>query len=393
MRDLTGRDWERLRRITEALEAFLAERGYSVIETPLLEETELFVRKSGGELTSRLYTFTDPGGHRVSLRPEFTSSVIRHFIQERGSLAPPIRWQYNGPVFRYEPSVNGNNGDGGLRQFIQAGAEVVGAAGVEADADMLALAWSCARRAGLSECSLRVGHIGVLQDLLGGYRLSETAKVFIIGHVSDLKGGNTDAASLMGRARSVGLLRGDFETHARTTLENLENEAAHEFMQGFLTESMTALVGRRTPEQIVSRLLRKARDADDPSRFERALRLVAELARLDGPAEAVLAEARRVVAEHGLKTNPFDKIERLFEALERRKLASEHVTLDLGYARGISYYTGVIFEVMHPAAGGSKMVSLGGGGRYDGLVKALGGDEDVPALGFAYYVEQMADFV
>ena len=50
-----------------------------MLDTPLLEQTELFVRKSGGELTTQLYSFVDPGGNRVSLRPEFTSSVIRHY--------------------------------------------------------------------------------------------------------------------------------------------------------------------------------------------------------------------------------------------------------------------------------------------------------------------------
>ena len=63
------------------------------------------------------------------------------------------------------------------------------------------------------------------------------------------------------------------------------------------------------------------------------------------------------------------------------------VTLDLGLVRGISYYTGVVFTLSHGSDGRDGL--LGSGGRYDGLVRALGGSENVPALGFAYNLEEM----
>ena len=51
-------------------------RGYDRAETPILEQTELYLRKSGGTLSSRLYGFTEPGGYEVSLRPEFTAACL-----------------------------------------------------------------------------------------------------------------------------------------------------------------------------------------------------------------------------------------------------------------------------------------------------------------------------
>ena len=59
--------------------------------------------------------------------------------------------------------------------------------------------------------------------------------------------------------------------------------------------------------------------------------------------------------------------------------------LDFGLARGLAYYNGIIFEVKHPA----WPSFLGGGGRYDGLARALGSPETVPALGFAYTLEAL----
>ena len=55
--------------------------------------------------------------------------------------------------------------------------------------------------------------------------------------------------------------------------------------------------------------------------------------------------------------------------------------------RGIAYYTGMVFEIR--AGGSGSEVAVCGGGRYDGLVKAIGGLEDVPALGFAYTLENL----
>ena len=65
-------------------------------------------------------------------------------------------------------------------------------------------------------------------------------------------------------------------------------------------------------------------------------------------------------------------------------MKSVEVSVDLCLARDIAYYTGPVFEVW---AGSGSGVRLAGGGRYDGLVKALGGSQDVPALGFACTLE------
>ena len=117
--------------------------------------------------------------------------------------------------------------------------------------------------------------------------------------------------------------------------------------------------------------------------------MVSDLALLNGEPGAVMREARRIVSGRGVRMDPFDELERLFDELEKTTAAGYEFVLDLGLARGISYYTGVIFEITYFQEDGE--VSLGGGGRYDGLVKALGGEDDVPALGFAYNLDRAVD--
>jgi len=72
-----------------------------------------------------------------------------------------------------------------------------------------------------------------------------------------------------------------------------------------------------------------------------------------------------------------------------QRYPSVSLTVDIGLVRGIAYYTGMVFEILAPGPEGS--ITLCGGGRYDGLTKALGGEEEVPALGFAYTLENLLD--
>ncbi len=379
MRDLTGEAIERLEQTAESMGSFLRDHRYELVDTPILEETELFVRKSGGEMTSRLYSFLDPGGRRVSLRPEFTPSVIRHLLQERGSIELPRRLRYAGPVFRYEQSENG-----GYRQFAQLGAELVGLGGVPADAEVIRLAVDALRSVGLDEPRLRIGHLGALQGVLDHFGLSESARLFILGNVQGIKAGMTDPATLIDRASDLGILRGSADGVSKTTLSEMTGERASEFVKDVLRESLPAPIGRRTTEQIVARLLRRVGDADDPDIFAAALEVTRHLVSLDGPPGAVVDEAHRVASSHGVRGGQLDELERLVGELDERG-----ATLDLGHARGIAYYTGVVFDLSHAEAGGGERL-LGGGGRYDGLVRVLGGGENVPAAGFACMLEQVA---
>ncbi len=91
MRDLAQESWRLKRDLQDRLMEMFSSFGYGCLETPILEATELFLRKSGGELASRIYSFTDSGGAQVSLRPEFTSSILRHYLENAGELALPAR--------------------------------------------------------------------------------------------------------------------------------------------------------------------------------------------------------------------------------------------------------------------------------------------------------------
>jgi len=110
--------------------------GFSLIETPILEETALFKRSVGESsdiVGKEMYQFIDKGGNDVCLRPEGTAGVVRAFIGQKYDKAGGIRrFFYHGPMFRYERPQKGR-----LRQFHQFGAETFGEASVDEDATII----------------------------------------------------------------------------------------------------------------------------------------------------------------------------------------------------------------------------------------------------------------
>ncbi|MEE8517570.1 MAG: HisS family protein [Dehalococcoidia bacterium] len=395
-RDYTPSSWKRLVTIRERLERFLDRRGYEVVATPILEHTELFLRKSGGELAARMYSFTDPSGRRVSLRPEFTSSVVRSYIDGTLKGPSPLRWQYCGTVFRYE----GEQRDGGAGprssdvpgslEFQQLGAELIGVGSVEADAEVLATAVQGLTALGVVGHRLRVGHMGVVNAMLDGLGLSERARVFILGSFGTLR--EPDGMDrVRSRATDLGLL-GEERTRSLSLLtRRMDSSDAEGMVEGFLAPGVGDVGGQRTPEEVFQRYLKKLREAGVPEIIEKSLKFSAELVALSGPADKVRGKLTKLVDRYGIDADVLSPLNELLDALALYDLKDVPVLLDLGMARGIAYYTGVVFDLDHPKIKDNP--NLGGGGRYDGLVKALGGVKDVPALGYAYTVDRISELL
>jgi histidyl-tRNA synthetase len=135
--------------------------GFREISTPIFEHTELFTLKSGPGVVEEIYAFQDKGGREICLRPELTASVVRFFLNDLTSLPRPLKMFYFGQCFRYERPQAGR-----YREFFQFGAEIIGNPTPETDAEAIGLAAAILERTGLKEYRIRIGHIGILRELL-----------------------------------------------------------------------------------------------------------------------------------------------------------------------------------------------------------------------------------
>ncbi len=151
-----SRKWQKAEKLLR--EIFQSYR-YEEIRTPIFEKTTLFARGIGeftDIVSKEMYTFTDKSGESLTLRPEYTASVVRSYIQhnwvQQGNLH---RVWYMGPLFRQERPQKGRQ-----RQFHQFGVECIGADGAQADAEVIAVAWKIYEKLGLKQLELKINSIG-----------------------------------------------------------------------------------------------------------------------------------------------------------------------------------------------------------------------------------------
>lgn len=382
MADQSQEGWVRKRRVQDHLQELIGSHGYRCLETPILESTELFLRKSGGQLASRLYSFTDSGSNSVSLRPEFTAPIMRHYLEHATELQLPVRWQYSGPVFRYEDE----GGAGG--QFTQIGTELLGSASVVADVEMVGLAASIPAHLGISGYQVKLADLDLLNSVLDTTGISDRARTFVIGAVPDLQDGPSSIPRALEQADRLRLTAGGLETDQLSRgIQGLDDDQARKVLQGMLQLSATEQLGQRDPDDVVDRMLRKLRGSDTEKDLRTALELASRLASIQGIPSAALEAAQAVVKDAGANASALDRLQQFLELIMGGAGIEDHLVIDLGLLRGLAYYNGIVFEVSHP----SLPESLGGGGRYDGLAGALGSTHPVPALGFAYNLEYLMD--
>jgi histidyl-tRNA synthetase len=133
--------------------------GYGYVESPVFEETELFVRGVGEStdvVSKEMFSFTDRGGRSLTLRPEGTVGVLRAALDaglHRGGL--PVKLRYAGPMFRAERPQAGR-----YRQFQQVGVEALGLDDPALDAEVIALAWQAYADLGLRSVRLQLTSLG-----------------------------------------------------------------------------------------------------------------------------------------------------------------------------------------------------------------------------------------
>ncbi len=373
--------------------------GYSLIDVPVLEHLELYVRKNGADILSKLYGLTDQGRRELAMRPEFTASVIRAMAASVQRSAGPVRVAYAGPVFRYEKPQRAT-----ARQFTQAGVELLGEASPTADADVLALACQTALAAGVPEVHVVIGHLGPLRALLSHLSVDGYAEGYLLEHLEYFNRGAAQE-KLVRRQLGLDQLIEDFSDGAgrgefAEALGDLTPEAARGVVSGLLQQMGVDLGGNsRSPDEIIARVLEKAqrhaavRSGARREGLERALQFCSALGALRGDPETVLRKAGHLLHTYDVPASALDELRIVVDLFRDHRLANVRMTLAPGMARGIAYYSGLIFEMYaNPAersSTGENELQICGGGRYDGLPLAITCSRSFPALGFAFGLERM----
>jgi len=163
MNDILPEDAPLWELFENTVQSVLRSYGYQQIRTPIVEPTPLFARGLGTVtdiVEKEMYSFSDSmNGDELTLRPECTAGVVRSVLEHNLTYDGPKRLWYEGPMFRHERPQRGR-----YRQFHQVGAEAVGFAGPDIDAELIMLCQRLWDDLGLSGIRLEINSIGDAQE-------------------------------------------------------------------------------------------------------------------------------------------------------------------------------------------------------------------------------------
>ncbi len=300
--DWLANDTARYHYVVQTAKDIAACYGFGEVMTPIFEFTDVFHRTLGDTsdvVSKETYSFEDRGGESLTLRPEFTASVVRAFISNGLQEQLPFKAFYQGPAFRYERPQKGR-----MRQFHQLGAELLGAAEVQADIEMIALGY------------------GILQKL--------------------------------------GL--GDYVTLELNSLGDAISRAAY---RDALVEYFTAHKDKLSEDSQMRLEKNPLRILDSKNEGDKLL----------------VADAPKMHEHFNDESKAF--LAALTQGLDDLGIAYR---INERLVRGLDYYNHTVFEFTTEKLGAQGTVLAGG--RYDGLVKLMGG-QDTAGVGFAAGIERL----
>lgn len=179
VRDIYGDEKAKKTVVERLLHEKIGGYGYRDIQTPTFEFFDVFSKEVGTTPSKELYKFFDKEGNTLVLRPDFTPSIARcaakYFMDED----VPIRFCYQGNTF-----TNTSNLQGKLKEVTQMGAELIGDASVQADAEMIAMTIEALSHAGLSDFQISVGNLEYFKGICAEAGLDEETELELREYIS-----------------------------------------------------------------------------------------------------------------------------------------------------------------------------------------------------------------
>lgn len=336
----------------KAMQDVLERWGYQEICTPTFEHLELFTVKSGPSVVEEIYCFKDKGGRDIALRPELTAPVMRMYVSELQNAPKPQRLYYFGNCFRYERPQRGR-----FREFWQLGAELIGGARSDSEAEVIALADEMLRSINVKG-DIHVGYLGLIRSILekiGGEHRAEIMRMIDKKERDALKDYLADIG-----ADHLGLLE------------------------------LIGLKGRGALERAVeiSRDLEKveAQGGSGSGESTSGMKMAADAV---GTTEAVSSKEGRASSRTGRKVGAELKLEEFQEMIGLLDAYGVSAAIDFEIVRGLEYYSGTVFEIYAEGLGAQRQIC--GGGTYE-LASVFGGAE-ISSTGFGLGFDRIMEIV
>ncbi|MEP6356374.1 MAG: histidine--tRNA ligase [Hyphomicrobiales bacterium] len=349
---------EMLAKIREVYERY----GFDPVETPMFEYTDCLGKflPDTDRPNAGVFSVQDDDEQWMSLRYDMTAPLARHVAENINEIQLPFRSYRSGYVFRNEKP-----GPGRFRQFMQFDADSVGAPGVQADAEMCMMMADTMEALGLKgQYVIRVNNRKVLDGVMEAIGL----------------GGDVNAEDRLTVLRAIDKLDKFGVEGVKQLLGEGRKDDSGDFTEGAKLDEESIL-------ELIKLITVDFEETDD-----------GRLAASYGADVGVRLMAKKIegqkTGESDLYSTGFQELSTLQKLCRNSGYASDRIKIDPSVVRGLEYYTGMVYEaellfdVTNEKGEKVQFGSVGGGGRYDGLIKRFTG-RDVPATGFSIGVSRL----
>jgi histidyl-tRNA synthetase len=338
-------------RMIDAIRAVYERYGFEPVETPAIEYTDALGKflPDQDRPNEGVFSFQDDDEQWLSLRYDLTAPLARYVAENFDALAKPYRSYRFGWVFRNEKP-----GPGRFRQFMQFDADTVGSSSTAADAEM---------------CMMAADTMEALGIPRGGYVVKVNNRKVLDGVL--------EAADLGG------------PDHAHKRLTVLR---AIDKLDRVGPEGVEALLGEGRRDE--SGDFTKGAGLSRPQIFQVIGFVISASGGDAGGWRNVLQELADKFANSAIMKEGLAELEAIGALTESAGYGADRIRIDPSVVRGLEYYTGpvyeveLLFETVNEKGEPARFGSVGGGGRYDGLIGRFRGD-DVPATGFSIGVSRL----
>lgn len=328
------------------------ESGYEPVTLSILQPSSPFIDRMGPEMQRRLFTFTDPAGEPLCLRPDLTiPTALEHL---RRGIGGENRYCYQGTAFRYQP-----RGSGKPEEFTQLGIEIIGETMSDThqkdanEAEIFEQILKIIIAAGVSRFEIVFNDSSHLAGKVNEYYFSEAFK-------SQLKRRLLQSDSL--------------DDIQQTLTTRTQNEAPPPNPLRMNFEETDNIIGRSGAE-IMARLERKQEESQNNANDLKELNRMRVDLEKQSEGKADLHDFARPLIQQAMALGCHE----------------DQLVYAPNLGQKMAYYTGLFFEIHVPALQEKRVIASGG--RYDDLLFSLGASQPVPAIGGAIALERLQEAI
>ena len=353
----------------------LSTDGFDLIDPPVMISAEKVLDRMGENLADRLFIFSDQEGLRLCLRPDLTIPTCLYYL-DQGFTGEKKLYSYFGKVFQLRL-----DNSSGPSEYSQAGLEYIGKQDqLAAEIEIFYKVESTLRNEGLKNYQTFMGDVSLFSIFLDVMDLPDLWR-------KKLKAKYWNESDFRVLLEDLSFKKSINNELARRVF-SLDRESATDLVRRSLGMSFEEIPVGRSVEEIMERLRQKGEEFSLQPLSNATVNLIKDFLSISDKPFKALDRLREIsknldsslLRQIDIAKERLEQIKELGVDLDKSEFSSEK-------GREVEYYTGFLFDFVNSQKG--KSTHLGGGGRYDNLIRSMGSKTDIPAVGAALNMENL----